>query len=117
MGIRLRRIGEPHQQRELYPVGEDMKRVVEGLVGFVVVVRRGNVVDLGLCWPIAVRILLGRGWEELVSDAHLDVVGLAGKHRQRLVLGLAAKAGNCPVNAGISLGVGQNLRSFSHGRS
>jgi hypothetical protein len=64
-----------------------------------VIVGASNVIYFRLLGPIAVRILFGRGWEELVADPHLDVVGLAGEHSQRLVLRLPAKAGDCPVIA------------------
>ena len=41
-------------------------------------------------WQVGVLVALGL--EQLVGDAHLDVVGLAGEHQQRLVLRLPSEA-------------------------
>ncbi len=55
--------------------------------------RRLGVRDVvGRLRELAVRRLIPLGLEELVADAHLDVVGLAREEKQRLVLGLPAKA-------------------------
>src|SRR5215468_8092192 len=69
-----------------------MQRVVEGLVDLVIGGHACDVIRLRLFWAVAIWILLFGLGEQLVGDAHLDVVGLAGKHRDRLVLRLPAEA-------------------------
>src|SRR5262249_39516414 len=98
--IRLRAVGEPHQECELHPVCEDVKRVVEALV-----CRRTLVVRLHACdviWfrlsrTVTIWILLFRLGKQFVSDAHLDVVRFAREHRDRLVLSFPTEACDGPV--------------------
>src|SRR6185503_17025132 len=61
------------------------------------VVRRGGVLAVGI-----LRALLR---EQLVADALLDVVGLAGEHQEGLVLRLPAEPRDGPVVA-VAVGVG-----------
>src|SRR5215471_2212383 len=96
-GVRLRAIGKPHQQSELHPVREDVKRIVEGLINFVVLVHSRHIIWLRLLWTIAVRIFFFCLGEQLVGDAHFDVLGFPREHSKRLVLRLPAEAGNGPI--------------------
>jgi hypothetical protein len=54
---------------------------------------------IGDSGELAMRILLALLLEQLVRDAHLDVVGLAREHQQRLVLGLPSEPGNRSIIA------------------
>src|SRR5262249_54732765 len=55
------------------------------------------------CHSLAARGLVALLREELVGDTHLDVVGLACEHQQRLVLRLPAEAGDGAI---VAAGVG-----------
>ena len=62
--------------------------------------RHGSCRDVvGHRRELAGRGLVTLGLEQLVGDAHLDVVGLAGEEQQRLVLSLPAEAGDRAVVA------------------
>ena len=50
------------------------------------------VTSFGTRGELAGRRLVALGLEQLVGDAHLDVVGLAREQQQRLVLRLPAEA-------------------------
>ena len=54
--------------------------------------RRALVIAVGHLRELAGRGLVAFGLEQLVGDAHLHVVGLAGEEQQRLVLRLPAEA-------------------------
>src|SRR6516225_10503873 len=58
VGIWCRGVREPHQECELHPVRQNMERVVEGLVDFVVSAHAGHVIRLRLFGAVAGRILL-----------------------------------------------------------
>src|SRR5579872_2798468 len=97
MRVRLRPIGKAHHHLEFHPIGQDVKRIGEGLVERIVRSSTGHVVRFRLVRAVAARVFLGRRREDLVGDAHLDIIGLARKHRDGLVLRLPAKAGDGAV--------------------
>src|SRR5262245_60017923 len=81
IGGRRGRREEAHEEGELVDGARRRDRIPRGGVG--------DAVRLG--GSLAVRVLLALGLEQLVGDAHLDVVGLAGEEQQRLVLRLPAE--------------------------
>ena len=92
-------VGKPHQELELHPVRKNVQRVGEALVELVVHIHTRHVNWLRFIRAVAIRILLLGLRKEFIGDTHLDIVGLAGKHRDGLVLRLPAKTRNSTVIA------------------
>src|SRR5262249_30396917 len=72
-------VREAHHHLELYPIRQDVERIVKRLV-FGVITRGAH--DIGrdrFVGALAPRVLFGCGWKSFVSDPHLDIVGLAAK--------------------------------------
>src|SRR6185436_2183250 len=76
VGGRLRRREEAHEEGELLDRAERREGAAGGRIRDAVRVGR----------ELAVAVLVALGLEQLVGNAHLDVVGLAGEEQQRLVL-------------------------------
>ena len=79
---RHRRGEQPHEERRTF---RSSSSTPSGVVASVSVMLFGVAVEL------AGRRLVALSLEQLVGDAHFDVVGLAGEHQQRLVLRLPAE--------------------------
>ncbi len=69
-----------------------MQRIVEALIAVIVSVDSRRVVGMVLQRSVADWVLFRSLWKQLVGNAHFDVVGFAGEHRQRFVLRLPAEA-------------------------
>src|SRR5215813_10380379 len=122
--IRCRPVCKPHHELELLPVGQDVERIIEGLIARIIRRCANYVIRLGLFGSLAAGILFRRGRKSFVRDPHLDVVGLAGKDGDRFVLCLPTETRDravvatavrmtrdpepCPLR-GCSLMVCQNL--------
>src|SRR5215471_16814512 len=74
-----------------------MQRIIEALVTVVVEVHPRRIVRMILQRSVAGWVLFCRLWEQLVRNAHLDVVRFTGEHRERFVLGLPAESSNGSV--------------------
>ncbi len=88
---RYRGCEHTHEVSKGFDVRQGGRRVVARCGGHDIGVLRCDVVGTaGGCLVTFLR-------EQLIGDAHLDVVSLAGKHQQRLVLCLPTEAGDAAV--------------------
>src|SRR6267378_2159564 len=92
VGVRLRGVDESHHQLEHHPIRHDVQGIVEALILMIIGIRAGYVVGERLGVAVAIGVLLPCRREQLVGNAHLDIVGLSGEYGDGLVLRLPAEA-------------------------
>ena len=90
-----RLVGRRHPGRQKSHEGGKLLNITQCIepatIGIGGIVGRGRL--------LARRCLIPFRLKQFIGDAHLDIVCLARKHQERLVLRLPAKPGDCPIIA------------------